>query len=709
MHESSDPTYELIRLAVERIASHPSDEQRYLELMFAVDRAVARGLRYADLASFFRDQPDGRGSTWPWLLAQGLTVNLVGRTTEAGSLLKSALDGMRQAGCGESAVAAHALGELSRVDYHLGRLARGMERATLALQVARAAGALVAEGYSHHYLGLLALRRHEYDFSRRHILAARTRFEELGQKTGLARVLDSSAALELECGDHEQARKLLEESLKIKETLGDLRGQALGCGSLARLHHSLGDFSSAMHYLDLEEVLTERVGDERTANHVRLQRGQLLLGHGDIDQAVTQLRSARDMARGRGDVLLAAMSSFELAEALRAAGCRDEAIAEAEAARAFFHDKDDEVMRHRSALRCALISELPMHSPEVRQPLTELRESAEGASLALALWETATAYRKSGQETAVATLYAEALDAADPVLAGQLAAEMRARADTVEGRAWVEAMMSVKLQKDQLEAAYTRLRRSEKLRDSLAQMIVHDLKNPLAAIGPWLETIRMRDLDEETRDQILQTVIDECDYLLRMINDLNEVGRFHAGNKLELAREPLDLPAMLQDVARRLSNRAAAAGLEIKIRQAPDLLPVRGDAGKLRRVIENLVGNAIKYGRPARSSGRPPEIILSLAPEPRRPDDAGPAMRLEVRDHGDGIAPAESERIFEAYYQAEAGRQRKAGVGLGLAYCRLFIEAHGGAIWTQPNPGGGAIFAFRLPAEEPPPAKEPEG
>jgi len=701
MSDLREATSQLLCLAVERVGSQPDDEQRYLELTFAVDRSVERGLRFADLLEMFRQNRREDTAAWPWDLAAGLTTNLVGRTRDARHLLLRALDEMGEVGYGSTAVAAFAQGELARVDYHLGRLGEGLERATHALQLARASNALAAEAYAHHYLGLLAFRQRDFEFARRHITAARIRFEEMGQRAGLARVVDSLAVLELELGEHAEARRLMEESHALKEALGDLRGQALSCGSLARLHLALGDYPMAMHYLDLEEALALRVGDERTANHVRLQRGELLLRCGQPQRAIDELNEAGTQARWRVDELLEAQSNFYLADALCLAGRNEEGLAAAEAAEAYFTEADDEVMRLRASLRAALIRQEPLDSTAVQGPLAELREDTEGAPLALALFETATAYRLRGVEAAVATLYAEALDAADPVLAAELAAIMRDRADSPEGRAWVEAMMAVKRQKDRLEEAYVRLRSSERLRDSLAQMIVHDLKNPLTAMGPWLETIRMRDLDETMRDEILQTVIDECDYLLRMINDLNDVGRLHAGNRLELSHDLLDIGGMMSEVARRLASRASASAMSIRVAPSETILPLKGDASKLQRVIENLVANAIKYGRPASGSGLEPVVELAVSNEIRRPEEGRSSVRVEVRDHGEGIAPAEAERIFEAYYQAEAGRKRKAGVGLGLAYCRMVVEGHGGAIWTQPNPGGGTIFAFRLPAEAP--------
>jgi signal transduction histidine kinase len=235
------------------------------------------------------------------------------------------------------------------------------------------------------------------------------------------------------------------------------------------------------------------------------------------------------------------------------------------------------------------------------------------------------------------------------------------------------------------------------MRDSLTQMIVHDLKNPLSAIVPWLQTMQMGILSEEETQETMQTVIDECDHLLRMIEDLNDAGKMQHEGGLEITPEPLDLPAMLRDVARRLQARAREGGMEVVVEELPELPAVLGDTNKVRRVLENLTANALKYGRAPESSGRPKQVRLGLHVETGSLETGPGAVRVEVRDFGEGIPLAEADRIFEPYYQAEAGRKRKAGVGLGLAFCRMVVEAHGGSIWCQPAPGGGTLFAFRLP------------
>jgi signal transduction histidine kinase len=301
----------------------------------------------------------------------------------------------------------------------------------------------------------------------------------------------------------------------------------------------------------------------------------------------------------------------------------------------------------------------------------------------------------------VAALYAEALDAAEPAQAEQLAALMRSRAEGVEGRAWVDAMLQVKHQKDRLEHAYGELRRAEMLRDSLTQMIVHDLKNPLTGMLPWLQTAQMGALSGEEMGECIQAAVDECGYLLRMIDDLNDIGKMQAEGKVDLEIGPVEMRSLVAEVAKRLEGRARESEMRICIEEeglARSLPPLEGDPAKLRRVLENLVANAIKYGRPPQGSGRPAEVWISVAAEPAPPEGGRPAVRVQVCDFGVGIPVAEADRVFEPYYQAEAGRKRKAGVGLGLAFSRMVVEAHGGTIWTQPNPAGGTIFAFRLPA-----------
>lgn len=696
----ADPqTVALVRLAVERVAAQPEDEQRYLELNFALDRAVERGMRYRELLDLFEVDASRAtdGVSWAWRLAAGLGANLMGDTAVAIAWLEQARARLEADGILGTAAASFVFSELARAHYHSGNHLTGIEMANRALQLARSANSLQAEAYAHHYLGLLSLRRRDYDYARRHILAAKDLFQRMHQRQGRARVLDSLASLEMDLGGYQNALHLLQESLQVKTELRDLRGQALAYGSLARLYTALGNYAEAKRCLDRERDLTLRVGDERNAALVRVQLGILHLRHGQPAQARDELAIAISQARERGNTRVEAHACFALAEAEYRLG--NPVVARAAMARAcdYFAASDDGVMQDRAALRAALLDDHGLNSPEVQAPLDRLRASNILPHLAEALFETATFFQDRAPAPQVTMLYAEALDHAEPTQADHFAAAMRSRAQSAEGRAWVDAMLTVKQQKDRLEDAYAELRKAETLRQSLIQMIVHDLKNPLSAITPWLQTIQSGVLTREEEEEFLQTAIDECGYLLRMIEDLNDVGKLQHEGKMELTLEPLEIGAMLQATVNRLQGRARESGMRLCIEDLPPLPEVKGDTEKLRRALENLVANAIKYGRPPEETQRPPEVWLTAVHEPGSFETGPGFIRIEVRDFGVGIPLAEADRVFEPYYQAETGRKRKAGVGLGLAFCRMVVEAHGGTIWTEPNKPGGSIFAFRLP------------
>ena len=681
----------LLRLAVERITANPADEQRYLELLFSVDRAVERDLRYYQLRDAFEEGAAAAepGKSWAWRLAEGLAENLMGDNAAAAVSLERAWAGIVEAGQRATATGAFILSELARSHYHRGTHGPGIEAATRALQVSRAANSPLAEAYGHHYLGLISGRRHDREFARRHLETARRILEDMKQRLAYAKALDSLALLDIEDGSYDVARKLLEESLATKEELHDLRGQALACGNLAELHGRLGDYERARHYLERKRQLSARIGDERSATLVCIQMGQLHLRYGHPHLARRELQEALRRARDRHDERGEALAAFTLARAERRLGHPQTALQAMQPAVDYFLTADEPVMRARTQLRRSLLLGEGSESPAVQRALEELQAAAAGDALAEALFEASEYAREEDDRMRATTLCAAALDAAEPAQAIQLAEQMRLASDSAEGRAWVAAMLTVKQQKDSLERAYMRLRDAERLRESLTQMIVHDLKNPIAAILPWLQVIYEDDLPADEARKYLGFAIDECEYLLRMIEDMNVVGRLQHEGRLELVVEPLDLAALVGESVRRLRGRARESGMELVQSPVGPLPPVQGDASKLRRVLENLIANAIKYGRPPQGSGRSPEIRLEVAVERPQPGALRHYVQLRVCDHGEGIPLAESERIFEPYYQAEAGRRRKAGVGLGLTYVRMVVEAHQGSVWYEPSAEGG--------------------
>lgn len=231
------------------------------------------------------------------------------------------------------------------------------------------------------------------------------------------------------------------------------------------------------------------------------------------------------------------------------------------------------------------------------------------------------------------------------------------------------------------------LEEMEALKETLAQTLVHDLKNPLTAIAANLDLLERRIGDADARH-----LVGRCragaSRMHRMILDLLDVAGLEEG-KLLLRLEDADAVP----VARRAIEDAEAAARQREISlvlDAPAPCPVRADASVLGRVFDNLLANAIEH------SSRGGTVTVRLAP-------CEEGVSIGVADEGPGIPEEHRERVFEKFARLEL---RKAGLGgnrgLGLTFCRLAVEAHGGTIWVDTAPGGGALFRTILPAIEAP-------
>lgn len=218
-------------------------------------------------------------------------------------------------------------------------------------------------------------------------------------------------------------------------------------------------------------------------------------------------------------------------------------------------------------------------------------------------------------------------------------------------------------------------------KERLTAFLVHDLKNPVTGMKLASDLIR-QDRGASSRTQAAAARIGaNAESLLRMITDLMDISRMDEG-KLVLARAEVALGALVAEVVEALSMRAAAARVDLV--HEVEVGTVRADSGLFRRVLENLVENAIRHA--------PPESVVRVA---AHPGDA--AVELRVVDHGPGVPPGLRERIFDRFVQGEAGAHAdRAGRGLGLAFCKLVIEAHGGRIWVE-DASPGAAFRIRLP------------
>ena len=252
---------------------------------------------------------------------------------------------------------------------------------------------------------------------------------------------------------------------------------------------------------------------------------------------------------------------------------------------------------------------------------------------------------------------------------------------------------------EELQRSYRRLQELERLRDDLTGMIVHDLRTPLTSLLSGMQTVPLAGDLNPDQAEMVDLAVEGGQTLLGMINDLLDVNKMEDGS---LALEYVDLTAadLIERAVGQVALLARNKGISLATEVAPDLAPFRGDEDKLRRTLVNLVGNAIKF--------TPKGGTITLAA--RREAAGNDALLFSVRDTGEGIPKEAFGRIFEKFGQVE---NRKAGramsTGLGLTFCKMVAEAHGGRIGVESELGAGSTFSFTVPQAPPSPREQEHG
>jgi signal transduction histidine kinase len=226
----------------------------------------------------------------------------------------------------------------------------------------------------------------------------------------------------------------------------------------------------------------------------------------------------------------------------------------------------------------------------------------------------------------------------------------------------------------------------EHLKDDLTNMVVHDLKNPVNGIAMMVQLAlrKAQDLPEAHRGYLLQ-IERTCREMMRLIQNLLEISKIEEG-KMPVAREPIVLAEVADEVAREYRPVAEQAGRQLRITVGTDLPPAVGDRALLKRVLVNLVVNALRH------SGST-EVVV----EGRR---QLAEVMLDVTDYGRGIAEADHARIFEKFRTVRRSAADDPGndTGLGLPFCKLAVERMGGRIGLASATGTSTVFTVTLPA-----------
>jgi signal transduction histidine kinase len=262
----------------------------------------------------------------------------------------------------------------------------------------------------------------------------------------------------------------------------------------------------------------------------------------------------------------------------------------------------------------------------------------------------------------------------------------------------VRSLLKLKAATDALEESLRKQKELEKVRDDLMKMIVHDLKSPLTSVIGAMEMLIDGDFGplSDNQRQALGETEKRAQDLLALIEDLLEVARLEESRlALHLAR--LSPSALLNEVAREWEIRVQQERARLQLEIANEARPVDADPALIKRVFSNLIQNALTH------SARAVTVTLGA-----RTDSGG--TLFTVADDGVGIPPEYHDIIFRKFEQVRTPHiPRVRSSGLGLAFCKLVVEAHGGRIWVKSGPERqGSAFHFWLP-EHPPAASAPLG
>jgi two-component system phosphate regulon sensor histidine kinase PhoR len=225
---------------------------------------------------------------------------------------------------------------------------------------------------------------------------------------------------------------------------------------------------------------------------------------------------------------------------------------------------------------------------------------------------------------------------------------------------------------------------ADRMRVDFVANASHELRTPLASILGFIETLEDAADDPETRARFLKVMDNEARRMQRLIDDLISLSRIEA-EKYRAPDDVVDLAALLGQVRDELSSLAPARAGDIALTMDP-LPAVRGDRVQLSQLLHNIIGNAMKYGRP----GTPVTVALDAT--------ESAMVRLTVRDESEGIAPEHLPRLTERFYRVDSSRSRAAGgTGLGLAIVKHIVERHRGRLDITSTVGEGTTVTILLP------------
>jgi two-component system sensor histidine kinase GlrK len=233
-----------------------------------------------------------------------------------------------------------------------------------------------------------------------------------------------------------------------------------------------------------------------------------------------------------------------------------------------------------------------------------------------------------------------------------------------------------------------RLEQLDSMKLDFISHVSHELRTPLTSIKAASDMLLEGAFDDslERKRELLAIIRDECDRLIGAVNRILDISRMEAG-MMDYTFLEGELPPLVQKAVLKLAPLAQRKNIDLELTPFPDLPLVRMDRDRVMLVLENLLGNALKFTSPG---GR---VMVSLSSK----KEGGDFVQVSVSDTGSGIPKEHLAQIFERFKRIEMGRETTIGTGLGLSIVKHVIADHGGRLWVRSAPGKGSTFSFALP------------
>ncbi|MBL8101582.1 MAG: PAS-domain containing protein [Anaerolineales bacterium] len=229
------------------------------------------------------------------------------------------------------------------------------------------------------------------------------------------------------------------------------------------------------------------------------------------------------------------------------------------------------------------------------------------------------------------------------------------------------------------------LKELDRLKSDFIHTVSHDLRSPLTAVLGYTELVERTGPLNENQLEFLRRLQGSVQHITNLINDLLDLGRLEAG--FDTRREMIQLDGVLKYTLDMFDSQIKTKSIDLALDISENILPLRANPIRIRQMLDNLVGNAIKY---TPGGGH---ILVSINMQDKQ-------VVLKVQDTGPGISPDEQNRVFEKFYRATNAPDGVLGSGLGLAIVKSIVDSHQGRVWVESTLGKGSTFVVLLPSQE---------